>query len=104
MQQLLPFVISGTIKSASYITNYGLLGSLESIIPNQFDAEINVTSWEVPPVFGWIQAKSSKFTADMLTSKFNLGIGLVAVVPSCQSMAWKSIDGAVEIGLYNESC
>lgn len=97
VQQLLPLVTSGAIKSASYITNTGLQGSVEALLPNQFAAEINAESWEIPTVFGWIQAKASKLTSEVLVSKFNLGIGLVAVVPK-ECSAWKSIDGAVEIG------
>lgn len=97
VQQILPLVTSGSIKSASYITFSGLQGSIESILPNQFAAEISTTSWSIPPVYGWIQAKASKLTSEVFAHKFNLGLGLVAVVPKgCE--AWKSIDGAVEIG------
>lgn len=90
-------VTSGAIKSASYITNSGLQGSVEAIVPNQYAAEINAESWQIPSVFGWIQAKASKLTTEILANKFNLGIGLVAVVPK-ESTAWKSIEGAIEIG------
>lgn len=97
VQQILPLVTSGAIKSASYISISGLQGSLEAILPAQYRTDINVTSWEIPSVYGWIQAKAKKITAEAFANKFNLGIGLVAVVPKgCNS--WKSIDGAVEIG------
>lgn len=96
VQQILPLVTSGAIKSASYISISGLQGSLEAILPAQYETEINVT-WEIPSVYGWIQAKANKITAEAFASKFNLGIGLVAVVPKgCN--AWKTIDGAIEIG------
>lgn len=94
---MLPLVTSGVIKSASYITNSGLHGSVETILPDRFAAEISVDSWSIPPVFGWVRAKTSKTTADVFASKFNLGIGLVAIVQK-GSTAWKSIDGVVEIG------
>lgn len=97
VQQILPLVTSGAIKSASYITNAGLQGSLEAILPTQYGTNVNVASWEIPSVFGWIQAKSGELTAEQFASKFNLGIGLVAVVPK-DNDAWKSINGAVEIG------
>lgn len=97
VQQILPLVTSGSIKSASYVTNSGLQGSIESILPSQFAAEIDATSWTVPSVYGWIQAKASKLTSEVLAQKFNLGLGLVAVVPK-GCTAWKSVDGAVEIG------
>lgn len=97
VQHILPLVTSGVIKAASYVTNTGLYGSIETILPSGFIAEINVDSWNIPAMFGWIQAKACKTTADILASKFNLGIGLVAIVPK-ESTAWKSIDGAVEIG------
>lgn len=97
VQQILPFVTSGLIKSASYITNAGLQGSLDAILPDGFSAEINVNSWSIPSVFGWIQAKTNNCTAEILASHFNLGIGLVMVVPK-ESTEWKTIDGALEIG------
>lgn len=100
VQQILPLATSGAIKSASYITNSGLKGSLEDILPAQYGTEINVSSsWEIPSIFGWIHAKAKTITANEFASKFNLGIGLVAVVPK-DNTAWKTIDGAVEIGEF----
>lgn len=98
VQQILPFVTSGLIKSASYVTHSGLQGSVDAILPDGFAAEINVNSWTIPSVFGWIQSKLSKQTPEALANHFNLGIGLVMVVPK-GSADWKTIDGAVEIGL-----
>lgn len=97
VQEILPLITSGVIKAASYVTNTGLYGGIEALLPNGFAAEIDVNSWHIPNIFGWIQAKVNKTTADILASTFNLGIGLVVVV-SNESTAWKSIDGAVEIG------
>lgn len=97
VKRLLPFITSGVIKSASYITHSGLLGAIANVIPPQFGAEIETHSWTIPPVFGWIQSKSSQLTSETLTNHFNLGIGLVAVVPT-GSAEWKSIEGAIEIG------
>lgn len=106
VQEILPLIASGAILSASYITNSnksgdgGLSGSLHAILPPQdFAAEINVNSWELPSMYGWIHTKSNKLTPTVLATKFNLGIGLVAIVPNGNT-AWKSIDGAVEIGKH----
>lgn len=87
------------IKSASYITTDGLKGSIGAILPSDFGAEINVESWTIPSIFGWIKAKANQINPEEFANKFNLGIGLVAVVPK-GSTAWKSIDGAVEIGQF----
>lgn len=105
VQQILPLIASGDIISASYVTSSnnngdgGLNGSLQAILPLQnFVAEIDVNTWSMPSMYGWIHAKSTaKLTPAILASKFNLGIGLVAIVPN-GSTAWKSIDGAIEIG------
>lgn len=104
-QQILPFIASGVILSASYVTNNnnsregGLNGSLQAILPpHGLAAEIDVNAWKLPSMYGWIHAKSTaKLTPALFASKFNLGIGLVAIVPN-GSTAWKSIDGAIEIG------
>lgn len=105
VQQILPLIACGAILSASYVTNSnssndgGLSGSLHAILPPQnFAAEIDVNSWELPSMYGWIHTKSNKLTPTVLANKFNLGIGLVAIVPNGNT-AWKSIDGAVEIGM-----
>lgn len=100
VQEMLPLVTSALIKSASYIANDGLSGSIEAILPSDFDAEINVELWTIPSVFGWIKAKANQITPQEFANKFNLGIGLVAVAPK-GSTAWKSIDGAVEIGQFS---
>lgn len=105
VREILPLIASGAIVSASYIThnnnsgNGGLSGSLQAILPPQdFAAEIDVNTWSLPSMYGWIHAKSTdKLTPTALANKFNLGIGLVAVVPS-RSTAWKSVNGAIEIG------
>lgn len=105
VREILPLIASGAILSASYIANNnnsgygGLSGSLQAILPPQdFAAEINVNTWSLPSMYGWIHAKSTdKLTPTVLANKFNLGLGLIAVVPR-GSTAWKSIDGAVEIG------
>lgn len=86
------------IKSASYVTNSGLQGSLDAILSDKHAAEIDVNSWKIPSIFGWIQAKIEKHTPETIASRLNLGIGLVMVVPK-GSTEWKSIDGAIEIGL-----
>lgn len=100
VQQLLPLVTSGLIKSASYVTNSGLQGSLDAILSDNHAAEIDVNSWEIPSIFGWIQAKIGKHSPGTIASRLNLGMGLVMVVPK-GSTEWKSIDGAIEIGLYS---
>lgn len=97
MEALLPFITSGVIKSAAYITHSGLRGAIAKAIPSPFGAEIQTDSWIISSVFGWIQSKSIKLTSELLTNHFNLGIGLVAVV-SKESTEWKSIEGAIEIG------
>lgn len=103
VQQILPLIADGAILSASYVTDNGggLNGSLQAILPpKDFAAEIMVNAWTLPSMYGWLHAKSTaKFTPTILASKFNLGIGLVAIVPN-GSTAWKSIDGAIEIGRF----
>lgn len=84
------------MKSAACVTDSGLKGAIEHILPPHLSAEINVKSWNIPPVFGWIQSKA-KLTAENLVEKFNFGIGLVAVFPK-EATDWNQIGG--EIGEY----
>jgi phosphoribosylformylglycinamidine cyclo-ligase len=51
------------------------------VLPEGFSARINPRAWEKPSVFQEIQ-KAGKVTTREMFQVFNMGIGLVVVVPS----------------------
>jgi phosphoribosylformylglycinamidine cyclo-ligase len=67
------------IHGLAHITGGGLTENLPRILPEGLGAEIDLATWDLPPVFDWLQKSGGMSRAEMLRT-FNCGIGLVAVV------------------------
>ena len=65
----------------AHITGGGLTENLPRILPKGFAAQVELASWEPPPLFAHLQTLGSIENEEMLRA-FNMGIGLVAVVPA----------------------
>jgi phosphoribosylformylglycinamidine cyclo-ligase len=74
------------VKGFAHITGGGVTGNLPRVLPNGFDAAIELSSWPLPPVFAWLKNEAGLDDADMLTT-FNCGIGMIAVVEASKSGA-----------------
>lgn len=70
----------GLASGFAHITGGGLVDNIPRILPAGCDALIRRTSWSVPPIFELIRSTGSVETDEMYRV-FNMGIGLVAVVP-----------------------
>jgi phosphoribosylformylglycinamidine cyclo-ligase len=68
------------IHGLAHITGGGMVDNIVRIIPQAFSVLIRKGSWEVPPVFSFLQQAGSVPEPEMLRT-FNNGIGMVAVVP-----------------------
>jgi phosphoribosylformylglycinamidine cyclo-ligase len=64
-------------------------------LPEGLDVDIDYDSWLRPPIFGLIQ-KEGRVPEDDMRRTFNLGVGLVAVMPAGAVAAFS--DAAVESG------
>ncbi len=67
-------------RGFAHITGGGITENLPRILPKGLSAQIDLASWEVPPLFTHLQ-KLGKLDADEMFRTFNMGIGLIAVVP-----------------------
>lgn len=67
------------VKGIAHITGGGLPGNLERILPEGCRAVIQKQSWEVPPIFNFLQQKGSVEEVEMYRV-FNMGVGLGIVV------------------------
>jgi len=65
------------VRGLAHVTGGGILGNLVRILPEGLAAELDWSSWERPPVFGWLARHVEE---DELRRVFNLGIGYIAVV------------------------
>ena len=73
-----PVLSAGFIKGMAHITGGGITENLQRILPPGAQAAIDRSSWEVPPIFTWLQRTASVPDAEMLRT-FNMGIGLIVV-------------------------
>jgi phosphoribosylformylglycinamidine cyclo-ligase len=69
-----------TVHAFAHITGGGIPGNLVRVLPDRCDAIIERGSWERPRIFDVIQA-AGRVTDDEMEQVFNLGVGMVAVVP-----------------------
>jgi len=63
-----------------HITGGGIEENLLRIIPRACQVLLQKRSWEIPPIFDFLQ-EAGKITDEEMLRTFNNGIGLVAVVP-----------------------
>jgi len=64
----------------AHITGGGLTESLPRILPRGVSGQIDLSAWEVPPLFAHLRHLGGLEMDEMLRT-YNMGIGLVAVVP-----------------------
>jgi phosphoribosylformylglycinamidine cyclo-ligase len=67
------------IKALAHITGGGLTENIPRVLPDQLTAEINLSSFDLPSVFSWLQSEAVLDDAEMLRT-FNCGVGMVIVV------------------------
>jgi phosphoribosylformylglycinamidine cyclo-ligase len=73
-----PILDYGSIKGMAHITGGGITDNLPRILPRGTAAVVDLGSWEVPPLFRWLQESGGVPTDEMLRT-FNMGIGLILV-------------------------
>lgn len=69
---------TGAIKALSHITGGGLAENLPRVMPSDKACRIDLASWDMPPVFGWLKQAGRLSDAEMLRT-FNCGIGMVII-------------------------
>jgi phosphoribosylformylglycinamidine cyclo-ligase len=77
------------IHGLAHITGGGIPENVIRVIPDSCGLQMYAESWDVPPVFPFLQRAGNVSDAEMRRA-FNNGIGLIAVVPE------KSADEALD--------
>ncbi len=78
VKPLLEVVRKHLLKGLSHITGGGLSENVPRMLPDHLAAGIDLKTWDLPPVFKWLQ-KSGNVTPTEMGRTFNTGIGMVAV-------------------------
>jgi phosphoribosylformylglycinamidine cyclo-ligase len=79
-KQVLTLAAEFPIKGIAHITGGGLTENLPRVFPNNCRAQIRRGSWPVPPIFPLIK-KIGRVDEVEMYRVFNMGIGLVLIVP-----------------------
>lgn len=77
------------VHAVAHVTGGGLAGNLSRVLPKGVDATVDPRSWEEPRIFGEIR-RLGDIDQDEMRKVFNLGIGMVVVVPGDE--AFRSLD------------
>jgi phosphoribosylformylglycinamidine cyclo-ligase len=78
------------MHAMSHVTGGGLASNLARVIPDSCQVNIDRTTWHPAPIFRLIERLGEVSEPD-LEATFNMGVGMVAVVPS------DSVDDAVRL-------
>jgi phosphoribosylformylglycinamidine cyclo-ligase len=79
VRELLPLVQAGKIKGLAHITGGGLLENIPRVLPGNCHAVIDVSQWQLPPVFAYLQQGGS-IDAQEMARTFNCGVGMAVIV------------------------
>ena len=71
------------IRAMAHITGGGLAENLPRCLNIAQSVEIYPQSWEVPPIFKWIQ-ETGGVGDEVMSQTFNMGIGFVVIIPPLQ--------------------
>jgi phosphoribosylformylglycinamidine cyclo-ligase len=79
VKQALAAVRAGGVHALAHITGGGLTENPPRVAPEGLACEIDLSSWDLPPVFRWL-AKTANMSEPELLKTFNCGIGMIAFV------------------------
>jgi phosphoribosylformylglycinamidine cyclo-ligase len=77
------------VRGVAHITGGGITGNVARVLPSGTSADIERRSWEAPRIFGELQTLGG-IDDDEMARVFNLGLGMVVVVPEAD--AYRSLD------------
>jgi phosphoribosylformylglycinamidine cyclo-ligase len=86
---------AGGVKGFAHITGGGITDNLPRALPEGLDADVDLSTWTLPPLFAWM-AKSAGIEEREMLRTFNCGIGLVAV--TSEKCSGRVIDAFQESG------
>jgi phosphoribosylformylglycinamidine cyclo-ligase len=73
--------VLGRVHALAHITGGGIPGNLVRVLPEGCEAVVDSDSWELPPLFTTLQ-EAGRVSTDEMREVFNLGVGLIAVLPA----------------------
>jgi phosphoribosylformylglycinamidine cyclo-ligase len=69
------------VRGMAHITGGGITENLPRILPKGLGASVDLASWQPPPLFEHLR-ELGNVTQDEMMRTFNMGVGLICVVPA----------------------
>ena len=79
VKSLLPLIKDGLLLALAHITGGGLVENVPRILPSDLSAEIDVKTWQLPPVFKWL-GNAGNVPVEDISKTLNMGIGMALIV------------------------
>ncbi|MDD2740046.1 MAG: phosphoribosylformylglycinamidine cyclo-ligase [Methylomonas lenta] len=79
VKPLLELLKQVDIHALAHITGGGITENLPRVLPDDLCAKIDLSAWQLPEIFVWLQQQGNVELADMLVT-FNCGIGMIICV------------------------
>jgi phosphoribosylformylglycinamidine cyclo-ligase len=74
-------LLKGWVSAMAHITGGGIPGNLPRVLPSGVKAIIDLDAWPIPSIFKYL-AKLGEIDTDELLQSFNMGIGMIVIVPA----------------------
>ena len=72
------------LNALAHITGGGFTENIPRVLPDDTKAIIDLSAWQRPAIFDWLQTEGNVDDAEMLRT-FNCGIGMIACLPKEQA-------------------
>ena len=92
-------VTGGFTSGMAHITGGGITENLPRILPKALTAQVEIGSWPVPLIFEHLRQLGNVSQEEMMRT-FNMGIGLVAVIPAAKFARAKNLLDRAEEKFY----
>ena len=79
VKTLLAIIEQYPVDGLAHITGGGISENITRVIPDELGLEIDLSAWQFPAVFQWLQTRGGIDEQEMLRT-FNCGIGMVLLV------------------------
>jgi phosphoribosylformylglycinamidine cyclo-ligase len=76
----LALVAETDVHAFAHVTGGGIAANLARVVPDSLDAVVERGTWSVPPLFELV-AERGRVAAEEMERTFNMGVGMVAVLP-----------------------